>query len=634
MKKQLVYIVILCLCTSFAYAGRLLVEAESFSKKGGWVVDQQFMDQMGSPYLMAHGLGGQVDDAQTQVVLPEKGTYYVYVRTFNWTSPWKKGEGPGKFQLSVNKKKLSTVLGAEGDAWGWQKAGRVYVDKAEILLGLHDLTGFNGRCDAIYFTTEDGDVPPSDLNLLSAFRRKLLQLPNVPENAGHYDLVVAGGGIAGICAALTAARLGCKVALIQNRPVLGGNNSSEVRVGLSGLIYQEPYTKLGSVVDEIGPIGHWTLWEANQDPQAERSKKIFKVIEEHPEKKIHNAGPASNYEDGLKQEIVENEENISLFLNTHITDVRMNNNSVSAVIGKDILTGKEMIFHSDLFMDCTGDASVGYLAGADYKMGREAYDEFYEETAPKVADKLVMGASLQWYSVEEKKASGFPFFNYGLNFSDESCEKVIMGEWTWETGMNKDQVEDFEYVRDYGLLVVYSNWSYLKNNLKENNLFRNRKLEWAAYISGKRESRRLLGDYILKESDLVKQVYHEDGSATTTWTIDLHYPDPKNSEYFPNSEFKSIAKHIKIDPYPIPYRCLYSRNIDNLFMAGRNISVTHVALGTVRVMRTTGMMGEVVGMAAYLCKKYNASPRDIYRYHMDELKQLMQQGPITAEDKK
>jgi hypothetical protein len=238
-----------------------------------------------------------------------------------------------------------------------------------------------------------------------------------------------------------------------------------------------------------------------------------------------------------------------------------------------------------------------------------------------------MGASVQWYSVEaDKNASGFPYFNYGVAFSDSSCEKVTMGEWTWENGMNYDQINDFERIRDYGLMVVYSNWSYLKNNLKENNAFKGLKLGWVAYIAGKRESRRLLGDYILKEDDITRHVVHEDGTAATTWSIDLHYPDPKNTAFFPGNEFKSIAVHKNIYPYPIPYRCLYSRNIDNLFMAGRNISVTHVALGTVRVMRTTGMMGEVVGMAASICKKINITPREVYHNHLNELKALMREG--------
>jgi hypothetical protein len=176
------------------------------------------------------------------------------------------------------------------------------------------------------------------------------------------------------------------------------------------------------------------------------------------------------------------------------------------------------------------------------------------------------------------------------------------------------------------MLVVYSNWSFIKNHSKHKADFAKSQLSWVAYVAGKRESRRLMGDLVLKEQDLVNRVMYPDATACSTWTIDLHYPDPKNSTNFPGEEFKSIAKHKAIYPYPIPYRCLYSKNIENLFMAGRDISVTHVALGTVRVMRTGGMMGEVVGMAASLCKKYGCSPREVYANHLDELKTLMTNG--------
>jgi hypothetical protein len=144
-----------------------------------------------------------------------------------------------------------------------------------------------------------------------------------------------------------------------------------------------------------------------------------------------------------------------------------------------------------------------------------------------------------------------------------------------------------------------------------------------AYIGGKRESRRLLGDVILRQQDIVEARAFPDASVTTTWTIDLHYP----KEHICACEaFRSEARHIKINPYPIPYRCLYSRNVANLLMAGRNISVTHVALGTVRVMRTGGMMGEVVGMAASLCQKHGTLPRGVYENHLPELQALMHRG--------
>lgn len=577
-------------------AADLFVEAESFSHKGGWVVDQQFMDLMGSSYLLAHGLGEPVEDAHTEVTFPASGTYYVYVRTYNWTSPWKDGEGPGKFSLSVGNKKLLSPLGAEGSAWMWQAAGKVSVRNLKTILKLHDLTGFDGRCDAIYFTTEEGQMPPSDIKELEAFRRKALGLPDTPALAGQYDLVVVGAGIAGMSAAVSAARLGCKVALINDRPVVGGNNSSEIRVHLGGRIEAGPYKELGNLQKEFGPT------------------------------RGGNAQPAEYYEDQKKLDWLANEKNITLFLNYRAIDVAKEGNKITSVTARHIESGKELQFQAPLFSDCTGDGTIGFLAGADYRMGREARSEFGESTAPETADKMTMGASVQWYSVDNKRPSAFPYFNYGIGFNDKNCEKVMMGEWTWETGMNFDQITDFERIRDYGLLVVYSNWSHLKNNMKENSQYRNRKLGWVAYVSGKRESRRLMGDYILKEDDLRKYVTHEDGTAATTWSIDLHYPDPANTTHFPGREFKSIAKHINIYPYPIPYRCLYSRNIDNLFMAGRNISVTHVALGTVRVMRTTGMMGEVVGMASSICKKYGIFPRTVYHSHLDELKKLMQEG--------
>lgn len=597
MKTRLIIVLVLLINCGLTQASRLLVEAESFKHKGGWVVDQQFMDLMGSPYLMAHGLGEPVNDAITQVSFPEKGTYHIYVRTYNWTSPWKKGEGPGKFKLSVDKRTLSTVLGVTGEAWIWQYAGKVNIkNPQDVTLELHDLTGFNGRCDAIYFTTEENDIPPLEVQALNVFRKELLKLPQIAPSAGTYDFVVVGGGVAGLSAAVSAARLGCKVALIHDRPVLGGNNSSEVRVHLGGRIEAGPYKELGNLQKEFGPT------------------------------RGGNAQPRDYYEDEKKQQLVENEKNISLFANYRAIAVEMDGSKIKSVIAKHIETGEEKTFTAPIFADCTGDGTIGFLAGADFAMGREAKDEFGEATAPEVADKMTMGSSVQWYSEDQKKPTSFPYFNYGVKFSQESVEKVTMGEWTWETGMNYDQINEFERIRDYGLMVVFSNWSYLKNELKENDLFRTRKLAWVAYVAGKRESRRLLGDYILKEDDLTKYVVHEDGTASTTWTIDLHYPDPKNTANFPGEEFKSIAKHNPIYPYPIPYRCFYSRNIDNLFMAGRNISVTHVALGTVRVMRTTGMMGEVVGMAASLCKKYNVMPRGIYRYHLNDLKMLMKEG--------
>ena len=581
------------------HAADLWVEAETFTTKGGWVLDQQFMDLMGSPYLMAHGMGVPVADALTSVNIPEKGIWHVYVRTFNWTSPWTDKEGPGAFKVKIDGKLLKTVLGTKGDCWQWQYAGKVSLKPGQTTLALCDLTGFNGRCDAIYLTTDTGAVLPSDKEGLALFRRCRLNLPE-PKTKKH-DFVVVGGGIAGMCAAVAAARLGCNVALVNDRPVLGGNNSAEIRVHLGGHV-------------EIGP-----------------NKGLGRMIREFGHSKKGNAQPAANYEDGKKQAFIDAEDNVEQYPSYRAVQVRKEGSRIVAVLIRNIETAQEIWLEAPLFSDCTGDGTIGFLAGAHWRMGREGRDEYGESLAPETADKLTMGASVQWYSKKHSKSTVFPEFSYGVAFNDNNCEKVTMGEWKWETGMNYDQIYDAERIRDYGMLVVYSNWSHLKNHHSDKAKYADRSLEWVAYIAGKRESRRLLGDYVLKQDDIDKNVYHEDGSFTASWSIDLHFPDPENSKKFPGAEFKAATVHNWIYPCTVPYRCLYSRNIDNLFMAGRNISVTHVALGTVRVMRTTGMMGEVVGMAASLCNRYGCTPRQVYQEHLTELKELMQKGAGKTE---
>jgi len=574
----------------------LFVEAESFSVKGGWQVDQQFMDVMGSPYLIAHGAGVPVEDASAQVRLPGKGEWHLFVRTFNWVSPWYDGEGPGKFKVAVDGDELSETLGAAGSKWMWQYAGSFETASRNISVALKDMTGFDGRCDALYFSRVKNPELPEDVAGMRELRSRLIRNFNVPSDKGQYDLVVAGGGVAGMCAAVAAARQGLKVALIHDRPVLGGNNSAEVRVHLGGSIECGPYPNLGNMIKEFG----------------------------HTKK--GNAKSAENYEDWKKMSFVENEENISLFLNTHVTDLEMKDGSIEALLARNIETGELMRFSAPVFSDCTGDASVGYLAGAEWRTGRESLAETGEPGAVEVADRQVLGASVQWNSKDMGKPSPFPVFEYGKVFTEESVQKVKGGEWTWETGMLRDQVLEAERVRDHGLLVVYSNWSYLKNHSSVKDEFAYRVLDWVAYVAGKRESRRLVGDVMLTQNDILHQVPYEDATCATSWSIDLHYPDPANTAFFPGEEFKAVCTQEYIEIYPIPYRCFYSKNIPNLFMAGRNISVTHVALGTVRVMRTTAMMGEVVGLAASVCHRHGCLPRDVYRTHFADLQALMEQG--------
>ena len=574
----------------------ILVEAESFQNIGGWVVDQQFMHRMGSPFLLAHGMGIPVADAQTTVTLPVSGNYRVWVRTRDWVANFGASGAPGRFQLCIDDKPLAVVFGSEGAQWHWQDGGLLTLGGGLLRLTLHDLTGFEGRCDAILLTTDRALTPPDEGPALEKQRREWLRQPETPEDAGAYDLVVVGGGMAGTTSAISAARLGLKTALLQDRPLLGGNNSSEVRVHLGGEINLPPYPALGNVVKELDPGG------------------------------IGNAQPAANYDDDKKLRMVRAEQNISLFLNTRAVAVEKKQNRITAVLARNVLTGKELRFRAPLFVDCTGDGTIGYLAGADYHYGREARREFGEPTAPEKADRLVMGTSVMWYSEETVQPVSFPETPWALPFNEETVQNVDRGDWDWEAGLDQDQIDDFEAIRDHGMRAVYGNWSFQKNHSAKKALYAHKRLAWVAYVGGKRESRRLLGDVILKEQDITEKRAFPDATVTATWSIDLHYPEPKNAQQFPGREFRSIAKYGKKEPYAIPYRCFYSRNIENLFMAGRDISVTHVALGTVRVQRTTGMMGEVVGLAASLCKKHRTTPRGVYLKHLPELKALLQKG--------
>ncbi|NQT41627.1 MAG: FAD-dependent oxidoreductase [Planctomycetes bacterium] len=615
-----------CMGTIVQAADTVLIEAEGFADRGGWVVDQQSMDQMGSPYLLAHGLGVAVRDAITVVDVPADGEYRVFVRTRNWVANFGAPGAPGRFQVILDGKPLPTEFGTEGADWHWQGGGTVTLRAGKVPVALHDLTGFAGRCDAIVLSSDPGFAPPNDNAEMAAFRRQQLKLPDTPPDAGQFDLVVVGGGMAGTCTAISAARLGVKVALIQNRPVLGGNNSSEVRVGLSGQIHQQPYSRLGDLVDEIGPIGHWNYHDALRAPELPRSREVLEVIKQHPVKKTHNAGPASNYEDDRKLRAARAEKNLSLFLNMHAFDVEMQGDRMVAVVAKHITSGREFRFPGRLFADCTGDGSVGYLAGADYRMGREGRATTGESRAPEQPDTMTMGTSVQWYALREEAPVPFPDCPWAVQFDDQTYQRTTKGDWDWEVGMNMHQITEFEAVRDHAFRVIYGNWAYQKNHSPIREKLARHRLAWVAYVGGKRESRRLLGDVILQEQDILRRRPFPDACVTTTWSIDLHYPHPENTKHFPGQEFRSVARNTKIRPYPIPLRCLYSRNVENLMMAGRNISVTHVALGTVRVQRTTGMMGEVVGMAASLCKKHGVDPRDVYRSHLAELRVLMERG--------
>jgi hypothetical protein len=586
--------ILVCLSCFCSYAQSVLIETELFQNKGGWLVETQFVNQMGSPYLMAHGLGNPVEDAFSTVKFEQKGKYHIWVRTKDW-APFP--VGPGRFELLIDSISYG-VFGATGlTGWKWYYGGEINIFKHETEVRLHDFTGFSGRCDAIYFTKSKKAKLPETITELEAFRNKELNLPVEPHNEGIFDLVVVGGGVAGICTAVQASRLGLRVALINNRPVLGGCSSSEIRVPTDGDYFNNKYPALGRIGREIDNYVSKTNYRIKTEPEKE-------VL----------------YGDEWRKKLIINEKNIVLFENMHINKVHKEGSRIKSVRGVNLLTLENHLFSAGLFVDCTGDGDVGLLAGADHRYGRENQEAANESLAPLTADSLTMGSSNQWYSVKTELKSNFPIEEWMLQFSDEYHLNQHRSYFDWETGFgNFHIVDEAEEIRDHNLRVIFGNWAYLKT--RKAGKWENYQLEFVAHVTGKRESYRLLGDIILNQNDIDEKRTYPDAIVTTNWGIDLHYPQKRNSKYFPNREFISYAGHHKAESnvYTFPYRCLYSRNIDNLFMAGRNISVTHVALGAVRVQRCTAMMGEVVGLAAFLCVKNRCMPRDIYQKHLNEL---------------
>jgi hypothetical protein len=400
--------------------------------------------------------------------------------------------------------------------------------------------------------------------------------------------------------------------------VLGGNGSSEVRVWPEGHIHQQPYPHVGDIVAElVRPKG----------------------------KKDGNAKGAEIYGDQQKLDVVRAQPNLKLVLESRVNAVEADKSGVHAVICQNIRTARRTRIAGRWFADCTGDACVGFMAGADYEITRVEHmgasnlwnvaDTGAKEPFPKCLckdfDPLATAVK------ESTKAAPFPRCPWAVDLSNKAFpgRKNSAGQWTatglnslgawyWESGFDHDPITEVEWMRDLNLRAMYGAWDTLKN---VDGLYPNHKLAWAAYIAGKRESRRLMGDVVVTVDDFRTGRYYADGCFPCTWSIDLHDPEPKYQKGHEGSEFIARATSGKTyeyaGPYWAPYRALYSRNVANLFMAGRDISVTHEALGPVRVMQTCGMMGEVVGMAAGLCKHFDCRPRDVYSKHLPQLQQLL-----------
>jgi len=747
------------------------IEAEQFSDTGKWSNDSQYVDLMGSPYLLATGIGKPVADAVTNAKVPETGKYRLWVRCKDWFP----SHSPGRFQVLVAGEPSSVTFGkAKDDAWQWVDGGTFDLERGDVEVRIHDLTGWWGRCDAVILA--GGDFKPAnDLSELATQRLKYLGVAATAKKMGPYDVVVVGGGPAGCGAAVAAARNGVTVALIQDRPVLGGNASNEIQIPPMGYIGNPP--------DKVNVTG--------------LCEEFF------PEQGWHNFAKSETIES-----VVRAEENLSLFLNTRAYDVEMKGAEIQSVLALDVCTGQRMKFLAPRFIDCTGHGWIGYYAGAYYRMGQEAREEFNESLAPVKAGKRTMGNSLYFAVIKTHPGDGSPIVaangetikysdkqditvtgnwahstfrggdylhddntdkgkksvSFNLNVKKAGRYRVFLGyiafenraksvpvtvvhangieevtidqtannrgwrelgtyllnpgkparvtisnagttgvvvadcvrlleegqpealskeelerrenslrfecpEWAYQwkspedfeprgshrrrsdivrpenfdrpsTGQGRnpgndpsggilyswwveyggvlDTIQDAEKIRDELFRINIGLWNYAKNHnpstIEKN---KNRELVWLNYVPGVRESRRLVGDYIMSQEDYDHRIVHNDTVAFTDWGPDVHHPE---GFWVRGNDCIHVYQGRRTS---IPYRSLYSQNIENLFMAGRCHSATHIAMGGTRVIRPMCATGQAAGTAAAIATKRETSPRGVYEEHIAELQQTL-----------
>lgn len=421
-----------------------------------------------------------------------------------------------------------------------------------------------------------------------------------------FDLTVVGGGVAGIAAAVSAARNGLTVALINDRSVPGGNGSSEIGVPISGSCHRNHnaaiYAKEGGIVEEI------------------RLRKA---------RLMHEGGWGwAPCWDAVYFDMIYSEKNISLFLNTLAIDVSKKGNRITTVKARHLTSEEEYLFESDYFVDATGNGVVAALSGAEYRYGREAKSEHNEYWAPEEADQRTMGNTFIFtvkkadhpvkftapsYAYDITKMEFFKWIDIKENFRRIGPHGF---DWTFEYGGQRNIIKDAEEIDRELRSLTMGIWDYVKNSGRYPDA-ENMVLQQIQTKSGSRESRRVIGDYILTENDIEQKKDYHDAVLMGGWPMDVHAPlgiyDPA-----PASNFIPVT-----GTYNIPLRCLYSKNVENLFLAGRDASFTHIALGSTRVIATCTCMGQAVGSAAVIAKKYGISPREVAKSHMSELQELL-----------
>lgn len=420
-----------------------------------------------------------------------------------------------------------------------------------------------------------------------------------------YDVAVIGGGTGGMGAAISAARHGAKTVLIQDRPVLGGNNSSEIRMHISG---------------------------ADQHALRKNARETGLVEEIALKNRYFNPQNSFCVSDTVYWEIAKAEKNLTLMLNTSMIDVQMAGDRIEKIYATQLPTEKKFAIEADIFVDATGDGTLAYFAGADFMVGREAKETFGEPHAQDVADRFTMGNTLMFTTMDMGHPVPFHKPDWAYTYTEEDLKhrKHCDGEAIWRAkagidsgywwielgGWKNDIIFDGEDIRDELLKVLYGVWDHIKNGGDHGAA--NLVLDWVGYVPGKRESRRIVGDYVLREQDLMENHLFEDAVAYGGWTLDQHTIGGMDN-------LTDDPAHLLTPPVPyqIPYRCYYSKDISNLMMAGRNISCSHMAMASTRVMGTCMVGGQAVGVAAAIAVREGLTPREVGKSYIREIQQTL-----------
>ena len=417
------------------------------------------------------------------------------------------------------------------------------------------------------------------------------------KKSAKYDVAVVGAGMAGICAAVASARNGAKTVLIQDRPVLGGNASSEMRVtvnGVQGLKGDRAVERETGIIEEI-LIANW------------------------------HYNPQSSYPvwDHVLYDFVVKEPNLTLMLNTQAVDVKMKGDKIKTVICWQSTSETEFSISAEMFIDSSGDGLMAATAGAEYRTGREGKAEFNESFAPEKPDGWVMGDCIMMISKDMGVPTPYYPPSYALKYEadkafDRDIKQFKEGFWWVELGSDFDVIAIREENRHKLMGYLHGVWDYIKNSghFPESANFA---LEWVGSIPGRRESRRFMGDYILTQKDMEEYRHFNDAVAYGGWSLDEHCPGGIENLSEPPSYFHAKFKK----PYEIPFRCLYSKNVSNLLLAGRNVSVSHMALSSTRIIATCSMMGQAVGTASAMCVKKSITPRKLGADYINDLQEQL-----------